>query len=110
MHRRTYDGMLKIAMSTLPEQERTRDAAVSKVFKMILPQENQALSTQEKERKLYQAVKPDLNTVTNVANARAKDFSRMLVKNGIEEKRIFLAAPELDQKGTAGGVKVEILK
>jgi hypothetical protein len=109
VHRHTYDGMLKIAMSTLPEEERTRDAAVSKVFKMILPKEDQSLSTQEKERKLYQAVKPDLNTVINVASARAKSFSRMLVQNGIEESRIFLASHQIDEQGTTGGVKVAIL-
>ena len=110
VHRRTYDGMLKIAMSTLPEKQRTREAAVSKVFKMILPQENQSLPTSEKERKLYQAVKPDINSVINMANSRSKAFSRMLVQNGIEESRIFLAAPQVDKKATEGGVKVAILK
>jgi hypothetical protein len=110
VHRRTYEGMLKIAMSTLPAGQRTRDAAVSKVFKMILPKENQSLSTQQKEQKLYGAVKPDLNSVVNMANARAKIFSRMLVENGIDESRIFIAHHEVDEKGTSGGIKIAILK
>ncbi len=110
VHRRTYEGMLKIAQSTLPAQKRSREAAVDKVFAMILPKENQSLSTQEKEQKLYAAVKPDINTIINMANARAKSFSRMLVQNGIDESRLFLSAPEIDKKGTSGGVKVSLLK
>lgn len=110
LHQRTYSGLLRVVQSTLPENERSREAAVNALFALQFPDDKTTSSLSDKEAKLYEAVKPDFGNMTNLADSRSRQLARAVTEAGIAAERIFITAPEMDKKGALGGVKLKFLK
>ena len=110
LHTRSYNGLLRIAMNSLPEKERSRVAAVNALYAMQFPDDKASHTLEEKEAKLFTAVKPDISTMIAMGNARSKSLARALTDAGIDESRLFITAPEFDKKSLMGGVKIQLMK
>ncbi|MDL2058564.1 DUF748 domain-containing protein [Mesosutterella sp. AGMB02718] len=111
LHQRTYNGLLKVAQSTMPEKERSREAAVRALFSMQFPKEDpKGLSVSEMESRLYKAVAPDRSNIGQLADARCRHIARAVSEAGIKENRIFITGPEFDKKSTVGGVKLRFVR
>lgn len=111
LHQRTYNGLLKVAQSTMPEKERSREAAVRALFAMQFPKEDpKGLSVSEMESRLYKAVAPDRSNIGRLADARCRHIASAVSEAGIKENRIFITGPEFDKKSTVGGVKLRFVR
>lgn len=110
LQKRTYSGLLRLAQSTLPEKERTRENTVNALYALQFPDDKAQHTLEEKEAKLYTAVKPDKSNIFNLADARSKNLAKALADDGIDPKRIFITAPAVDKKSNLGGIRLKFLK
>ena len=107
LQKRTYSGLLRLAQSTLPEKERTRENTVNALYALQLPDDK---AQHTPDAKLYTAVKPDKSSIFNLADARSKNLAKALADDGIDPKRIFITAPAVDKKSNLGGIRLKFLK
>ncbi len=110
LHQRTYSNLLKLVQSTMPENERSREAAVNALYAQQYPDDKSSLTLQQKEAKLYKDVQPDASNLAELADRRSRSLSKALTEAGVPSERIFITAPEIDKKSVLGGVKLKFIK